>query len=193
MKKISFYIFFFLFVVSVNVALAQTDILSESAKELKSKVEDGNYDAILEAGNSDDKSLIPYLKSMTLNSKDKWNEASRAFKAQIALAKLGDQDAFNEILAETDAPEPYVQDSALKKLSLVGGNKSFKKLYSLLDDFSDRKGEAIDVIYFPRGSLAITLLSQMVSDPPTNPKRYGMQEDVKLWKAWFEKHKQLLD
>jgi HEAT repeat protein len=195
MKKIIYYAFFLLFISAVNSASAQTGELSPSAKQLKAVVKEGNYDAILAAGKSNDRTLIPYLKTLASKSGSKSLENSAAFKAHVALAELGDEEAIGEILAEVDASDPYMQDSAMKKLSYIKGQKAFAKLYSLLDDFAERADPNVKsgVVYFPRASMAVLFLSQMVENPPTAIGVYGTRENVELWKAWFEKNKHLLE
>lgn len=213
MKKTLQYTFLLLVLWSSNV-LAQTEELSPTAKYLKSRVEAGDYDAILEAGNSGDLTLIPYLKQLVSNAKARSNSNSSAYEAHIALAKLGGNDALQQILAEIDAENPDVQDNAMKKLSLVGGKEAFKKFYQLLDDTAPREnpkckkslenfkknhpegencGFCCDVVYFSRSVSAILLLSNMIDNPPVKGGAWDLKKNVQLWKEWFAKNKHLIE
>lgn len=200
---------FFLLILSISSASAQTGELSITAQYLKSQVEAGDSDAIRAAGDSGDLTLIPYLKQLASDGKARNNSNSSAFQAHIALAKLGDDKALQQILADIDADNPDVQDKAMKKLSIVGGDEAFKKFYQLLDDTASREnpdcrkntrkfaensedkncGFCYDVIFFPKSSMAIFFLSQMVNNPPTKRFVIGTEKNVSIWKEWFKKNK----
>lgn len=208
MKKLSLYGFLFL-ILLMNSGFGQTQELSETAKYLESRVKKGDYGAIAEAGDSGDLSLIPYLKKLTSSIEARNNSSSSAFQAHIALAKLGDKDALQQILADIDANEPDVQDKAMKKLSIVGGDAAFKKFYQLLENAAPREnpdckknaqkqiensedrncGFCCDVIFFPKSSMAIYFLSGMVDNPPTKRFVPGTEKNIAAWKKWFERNK----
>ena len=208
MKKLSLFAFLFLILLT-NSIFGQAQELSATAKHLESKVTEGNYDAILEAGNSGDLSLIPYLKKLASNTKARNNSNAPAFQAHIALAMLGDNEALQQILADIDANDPDVQDNGMKKLSIVGGDEAFKKFYQLLDDAAPREnpdckknaqkfvennkdkncGLCCDVIFFPRNSMAIYYLSGMVDNPPTERFVPGTEKNISIWKEWFKINK----
>lgn len=214
MKKTVQYTFLLLVLLSSNV-LAQTEELSATAKYLKSQVETGDYNAILKAGDSGDLTLIPYLKQLASNMKGRSNSNSSAYEAHIALAKLGDNEALQQILAGIDAENPDVQDKAMKKLSLVGGKEAFKKFHQLLDDTAPREnpecqkrlenfkknhpeggncGFCCDVVFFSKSVSAILLLSDMVDNPPTKRgTTWNLEKNIQLWKEWFAKNKHLIE
>src|SRR5262249_25121538 len=115
---------------------------------------------------------------------------------QMALAKLGDDQSFKDIIADLDSPYIDVQYSVLEKLKYIGGKKSFKVLYRLLDDDQppppprERGG---DVAYYPLAIAAMNTLYDMVRDPPPRTLYYYSTEPVPIWKKWFENHKELLE
>ena len=172
-----------LFASNVNIAFSQIKEMSDSAKALAEKVREGDNQSVLNAGKSEDKTLIPYLK--TLASKGSpW--------AQMALAKLGENEYLNQILAEVDAEDPNIQDRAMEKLSYVGGKVAFKRFYELLDDTAPRLTESRCVIFFTRSTMAMFFLRKMVDNPPTqntNPS----DRNISLWKEWFLINKYLIE
>lgn len=197
-------LFFFAFALS-QFAFGQAHQMSDSAKALAARVKEGDNQSILDAGMSGDKSLIPYLRTLTSKGTP-W--------AQMALAKLGEVEYLNQILAEVDAADPAIQDRAMEKLTYVGGKEALRKLYQLLDDTSPREnpnckkgteefkikhpdggkcGFCCDVIFFSRSSTAILILSKMVDTPPTNVGNWGTEKDIKRWKEWFLVNKHLID
>ncbi len=202
--------FTFLFLaVFVGNTSAQTE--ESSTEILKSKVQTGDYLAIEKAGDSNDFTLIPYLKQLASNVKARSNSNSSAFQAHIALAKLGDKEAIREILAEVDAVDnPDTQDNAMKKLASVGNNEAFQKFHQLLDDSSARENPqckidienfkknhpeggncslCCDVIFFPRNTTAMFFLKKMVDNPPTMKGVAGTERAITIWKEWFAKNK----
>lgn len=166
-----------------QIAFSQTEEISNSAKVLAEKVKEGDNQSILEAGKLGDKTLIPYLKTLAANGST-W--------AQMALAKLGETEYLNQILAEIDDENPSVQDRAMEKLRYVGGKGAFKKFYELLDDTAPRLTESHCVIFFTRSTMAMFFLRKMVDNPPTqntNPS----DKNISLWKDWFERNKHLIE
>lgn len=99
--------------------------LSDSAKILREQVKVRNTQAILEAGDSGDKSLIPFLRSLDTKSTAPW--------AKIALAKLGDDKAIREILTNVDSRDSEVRSPGMDSLVRVGGKIAFRKLYEKLN------------------------------------------------------------
>jgi|CXWL01.1.fsa_nt_gi hypothetical protein len=98
-------------VVSIGSSgFGQTEELSPRAKQLKCEVDAGNYAAILSASKSGDRTIIPYLKQLTMDENGKSNSNSPAFNAHVSLAKLGEKDALTQILLEVDGQYPRVQD-----------------------------------------------------------------------------------
>lgn len=188
-----------------QVAFSQTEKMSDSAKALAEKVKEGDNQSILKAGNSGDKTLIPYLKALASKGSP-W--------AQMALAKLGEREYLDQILVEVDADSPDIQSRGIRKLAYVGGKEALKKFYQLLDDTAPREnpnckkemerfkenhseiekcGFCCDVLVLTRSSMAILYLSQMVDNPPTKRGMWGIEEDVPLWKEWFERNKYLIE
>lgn len=181
-----------------NSVSAQNDAISN----LKQQIEEGNSKAILEVLSepykAQDAQLKPFLRKLASDEKQRVIYDSPSYYAQIALAKLGEQDEIEQIYSEVD-----VKDSGylvgMKKLFLVGGKTAIKKFYLLLDDntqveikkdYSKPEVPVNDVFYYPKSTMAIYYLSKLVDNPPT---RSGVPSNkVSLWKEWFEKHKELI-
>lgn len=204
--------FLFLAIVSMLPCVGYGQDLSPMAKHLKQLVEEGNTGAILEAAATGDVTLIPYLKQLCDDVKQRSNFNHRAFFAHIALAKLGDAEAVREIMAEVDSESPAVQDSAMRKLSLIGGKVAFKRFYELLDETKPRENTDClkmfeeqnrnppedpptpfcHVVYWSKSFMAMFFLRKMVDDPPF--KHLGStSKEIGLWKEWFGKRKSLID
>ena len=193
-------------------AQEQNQSLSDTAIYLESRVKEGDYKAIVEAGNSGDITLIPYLKQLSSNLEGRSNRNHPSFFSHIALARLGDNEAIQQILEEVDNESPAVQDKGMGKLSLVGGKVALRKFYELLDDTKPRKNTDClkmfeehnkkhpenklspycDVIYFTRSVTAMISLKRLVENPPVKTF-YGTQKEIDVWKDWFEKNKHLID
>ena len=186
MKQTIFLAITFVLLVFPCSAQEQNQIMSDSAKELAQKIKTGDYESIREMGNSGDDTIIPYLKTLT-SKESKWIVNDNA---QMALAKLGEKEYLNQILAEVDAESPDVQDKAMKKLSYIGGKTAFKKFYELLDDTTTRQSESPCIIFFTRSTTAMFFLSRMVVNPPTT--KVGA-EYIKTWREWFEQNKHLIN
>jgi len=197
MAKILTFILLF-FVVGLLNSFAQSNAVSE----LKQQIEQGKSEAILEIisepAKAQDADLKKYLRSLASDEKQRVVYDSPAYFAHIALAKLGEQDAEEQILSEVDMNNP-IYLVGMKKLFLVGGKFSFKKFYDLLDDTTqveikedckEKSALCNDVFFYPKNFVAIFYLSQMVDNPPT--RRGVPSNKVSMWKDWFENHKELI-
>jgi hypothetical protein len=203
-------------VMSSFVLFAQSN--DTKAKQLEAKLNSGSitaetYKAILDAGNSGDRSFIPFLK--TLASRETtadYDAALHTIKsyAQIALASLGDEEYLNKIVREVDSKDIFLQDTAMERLAMVNNKLTYKTFYRLLDDtkyrqeiptaeeikyakdhgYGLRKG---DVILEPRSFFAMYLLSKIISNPPVSCNLELNETHIKVWKEWFAKHKELIE
>jgi hypothetical protein len=212
MKDLSKLIVLFLLMFLVSAVYAQEQELSWTAKRLKEQVKNGEYKVILEAADTSDITLIPYLKQLTSNSEGRKNHNHPSFYAHVALAKLGDDEAIQQILAEVDNKSPAIQSSGMHKLSLVGGKVAFRKFYELLDDTKPREDTDCQkmfeehnkkhpenklspychVMYLSRSVTAMFYLKKMVENPPVKTF-YGTQKEIDIWKEWFKKNNHLVN
>ena len=195
------------------VALGQNGNKDRNVQQLAEKIKtvstSESLEAILAAGKSGNKHYIPFLRTIAEPEK-----VSYAFKtipayAQVALAQLGDEGYLSLILSEVDSEDIFLQNAGIEKLSLVGGSAAFRTFFRLLDDvktrreiaseeekanarahgFTVRKG---DEILDPRSILAMKKLSRMVADPPIAPDATPTLDDIKVWKDWFQAHRDLI-
>lgn len=174
---------------------AQSRNRAEKEAKLSTSIKEGNYQPILDAGSSGDRSLIPFLRSIADESKP-W--------VQMALAKLGEKEFFDQILTEVDSEDPNVQDRGMVKLQYIGGHRGFRTLYRLLDDESSRRnpscestkdggtenatdsrGGECDVVFFPRSAVSMQLLSKMLPPPPLLSKSMDLKQRSRIWKEWL--------
>ena len=164
---------------------------SESAKRLKLLVDSGNSKSILEASETRDQSLLPYLRIIASNEDQRTRRESAAFYAHIALARFEESGIFDEILREIDSDNNAVQDAGISKLTLISSKAAYRRLFKLLDDFKDRQSSDgnPDIAWGSKSRATMSFLSQTVANPPTGRDRYN----VEAWKAWFAKNKHLID
>jgi hypothetical protein len=163
------------------------DEMSPAARALDEEVKTGNSQAILDAGDSGDKSLIPYLKALYARSK--------APSAKIALAKLGDEAALRDILSEANSTDENIRQTGMDKLVTVGGKPAFQYLYEKLNQLKptvsdEPEGRRRTTVEVYEGAYELFYyLNRLVPDPPKaerGPKYWTDQ--IALWKKWFEDH-----
>ncbi len=174
-----------------EAALQQAAEKSESAMALKAKVDEQKEGVILEAVKTGDRSLTPYLKQLASNETQRSNQNSYAFQAHAALAKLGDENALQEILDELKSDNLRVKGSAIAKLALVGSKTAYRKLFELLDDTLHRPTGVGDV-YGSNSRVAMIYLGKTVENPPRLPNG-NVERSIPAWKAWFAKNKHLIE
>jgi hypothetical protein len=187
-------------------------------KQLETQLNSGNitgkeYATILEAGRTGDKSFIPYLKTLASKKTSIYYDMSlHTIKsyAQIALATLGDEEYLNKFIKDATGDNLALQDIGMERLAMVNNKLTYKVFYRLLDDTKYRQeipteaqlqyAKEIggvcrigDVILVPRSFMVIRLLSKIVVNPPTSPNVEVKESDIKLWKKWFEEHKELIE
>lgn len=170
-----------------------------SVKELLLAAERGDTDAILQLGREreEDQAVVALLSNIRSNSKYR-NFGSPFACAQMALARLGDNEAMAEILAEVESVEPGIQDYAIRKLAYVGSPRAVEILVSLLENDEPRKtkewrgpnGEKpLDkLIYYPINIMALRALAEIMPNPIVvlGKREFPTQEDVRRWLEWWE-------
>ncbi len=167
--------------------------LSPAAKALRGKVNVSMGDLIAEATKTGDPALKPHLKVLAVERESRISIGSAGSQAHIALAKLGDMEAFSEILAELNDDEIWVQDTAIAKLARIGGKQAYRKLYELLDDMTNRDKSVDDLIIRPKAFMVMRQLGEIIENPPRLPNGLINDLEVAPWKAWFAKNKHLIE
>ena len=198
----------------ISMAFA-ISVHGQTALQLKEKFRNGVTDeslkAILDAGDSANPAIIPYLKQLALQTDSDLLVKSIPSYAQIALAKLGEESYLLPIVKKLDDPDIFVQDVSIQRLSLVGGKRMYREFYRLLDDTKYRYEDVAEVdlqkmrdlgatglrkgdqILEPRSFAVMKLLSKMVGNPPVYCDIPPSEKHISLWKKWFEEHKELID
>lgn len=206
--KVKFYLFTIIILFFATSNFSQECRESNKSDLLAEDIKVGKFESILVAGDSNDKCLIPYLR--TLSSKN----TGVGRYAQIALAKLGDEKAVKDILDEVDfelANEKSTESKfqGIEKLSMVGGKVAFRKFYKILCDakpLPETTNEQNEPSHRtrklkPKGYplsvyVVMTHLKGMVSNPPNLSSRNNINfvdDLINHWKKWFEDHKYLID
>ena len=148
---------------------------------LKSRSEGEFGQAISDVVQANDRSVVPYLKArLALYSEGKLD-------IEVALLHLGETEYFDKTVAELSSKDAVVRYYAVMKLSLFKTKEAYRKLLELLDDETGWEDHGDYTI----PSLAYrvkVILAATVEDPPTGKDVY----DTAAWKAWFEKHKELI-
>ncbi len=167
--------------------------LSPATKALRGKANVSMGDLIAEATKTGDPALKPHLKVLARERESRTSIGSAGSQAHIALAKLGDTEAFSEILSELNDHEIWVQDTAIAKLARIGSKEAYQKLYQLLDDMTNRDKSVDDLIIRPKAFTVMRKLGEVIDNPPRLPN--GLINDIEVapWKAWFAKNKHLID
>lgn len=187
MKKIYFVICLLLTYQSV---FGQENI---SKEELKRQIAEGNALIIsqIKWNSVTDSDAIEYIKTLASDELNRQKNGSASYFAQVALAKMNNASALDQIREECkiDNPQYLV---GMEKVFQVGGRFALKTFYSLLHDETQVHIDGVkDVIYYPKNAMAIYYLSKMVERPPT--RRGVPSNNIPAWKKWFEEHKHLID
>lgn len=141
-------------------------------------------DAIVEAGRTGDKAVIPYLKALVAAND------SRSYEVEIALVHLGNNEYFSKTVVELSSEDPGVRYYAIGKLSRFKTKEAYRKLYELLDDDTDRDDNPKDdAIIRTNAEVVKDWLASTVENPPTASD----QCKTAKWKEWFEKNKHLIE
>lgn len=154
--------------------------------------------AILEMGNKRDVSKVKFLRKLKAGKEKHKN--SPAVSAQMALAKMGEEQEMNEIVAESRSDDPAVQSEAIEKLRYVANKRAIRELIDLLDHpakfrrnrskGSSGKIREGHVIFGPPSHQAMEALGEVVPNPPEYNKDKPTKGDIAKWKEWWKKNRQ---
>ncbi|MFC1679398.1 HEAT repeat domain-containing protein [Elusimicrobiota bacterium] len=188
-------------------AAEKSDIGTVKMSILLKRAKKNDRKALLELGRRGNKSAIPLLKKV---QKKKKKRGQTAPYCQMALAKLGDESAFQEILQELRGEGPGSRGRAIKKLKYVGGNRAIVALANLLHEKQwrtrskkskvpgDAKAKAGQTMMTPLAYSAINALIELVPDPPTGPVNWATEVEKEVegktlavdeWLSWWKKNK----
>jgi len=144
-----------------------------------------NPQQIQDAGKSGDKLLIVRLKKIF--KLDELSPKSRSGSAEMALAKLGDENAMKAIVCELNNNENVAQQTdAFEKLHYVAGYTSIQVLSRFLDNnpqYSQSRMLGRDNVAESLGQLARDTITAIVPGTYHPPKhwRYGTTVEMKEW------------
>ena len=173
-------------------------------RPLIARILDADVSAIEEAGRSGDRSLIPYLQRMLMDSRLGGSKDDRAPTVRVALAKLGDINQQQQLWCEANREDPrHGVHPKLEPFRKVGGWFGIHALEILLSpegqvhfERAVRRENATDLLRIPPRFMALELLPQMVSDPPI---RYthadfdlATERQTQTWRAWIAAHRERL-
>jgi hypothetical protein len=173
-----------------------THTLSAEQKEtMTAFVLDGRY--LLEAGKTGESDLIAPLRAyLASRSADSYNRS----QAVMALARLGDQKAQQEIVCSFYGDNKYImQDTAETELPYIGGWLAIRLYRYLLSPEADKRFRKAknpsDLGYVSPVIWSLMLLPKVVPNPPLapfdpgagDPKRNPQQEG-KVWLDWIREH-----
>ena len=148
---------------------------------------------IVEATKTDDPALLPHLKVLASNEKWRSMRDRAEFQAHVALAKLGDPFAIQEIFSEVDSRDYLTRSGAVAKLAQIGNRDANRKLFALLDDTTVRDdSKSNDEIIYPNSQLVMEELGNIFKDAPKKPNGVVIY-DITAWKEWFAKNKYLIE
>lgn len=173
--------------IPAHCASAQTH---EGGEALLNRVKKHDCKAILELGNTGDKSTIPLLREIKRKRNKAFGGASA--NAQMALAKLGEPVEFDEIVTETENPDPWIQLHAFRKLEYIGDKRATIALGRILS--SEAPGHKLGggskgkVFYPPPANAAAKALSRILGDGPTKRSDSISMDELKQWRDWWKEN-----
>jgi len=182
---------------TLSVGLYCQTPLVQSANETKRSaiiagIQNGDEAQILQAGQSGDRSVVPYLREQLKKSKDKIG--GPASRVQIALAKLDETKELQEVFCEIDYGDYAVSKSAIEtKLPYIKGWYSAEIISGILDhrfakDPKVPKHYADDLGVIPLSQLLLTgSISRIFPDAPTQGALGGTSPD--LWRQYVKDHR----
>ncbi|MEP6848854.1 MAG: hypothetical protein ABI999_08345 [Acidobacteriota bacterium] len=115
---------------------------------------------------------------------------SPAQHLDLALVALGEIQYIDKAIEELKSEEYVVQVDAIWRLARFKTKESYRKLYELLDDETNR-ATSRDTHSIVRTLADVTKdeLLATVEDPPKGKDAH----DTAAWKAWFAKNKQPIE
>jgi hypothetical protein len=104
----------------------------------------------------------------------------------VALVHLGETQYVDEAVKELKSSDAMDRHYAVWKLARFKTRESYRKLYELLDDNTNRDHDPFDgQNVLPLSWVTIEVLLTIEKDPPKVKERH----DTEGWKAWFVKNK----
>jgi hypothetical protein len=165
--------------------------------------------AILQAGRTNDRFWVPYLKPLLGKKHRPGFDDDDAGSAQMALAKFGEGEQLQEIACEANFGCPSIQYNIVThKLKYVQGWFSIEMLAGWLDEnhkfqalFVDRPS---DMLFTRPQDVALKVLPEIVPNPPPFSSEphivdwMSQNDDEKLapvrqaWREWINKNEESL-
>jgi len=162
------------------------------------KIQAGDKEAIADAGQSGDRSFVPYLRG-ALNNSGKHGDAR--WNARIALARLGEIDQLQAVWcrAIVDLPKRGMWPG-VEELKLIGGWFAIQGLQKFLPPNDPvhwhkptNEEKNSDVAYLPFYFGVLEALPAVVPNPPARSTpleaQFYSQELIKTWQEWIPAHK----
>jgi hypothetical protein len=180
--------------VAQNASTPVTPLSRNAREAMVAAIADGN--SLFEAGKTGDPALIPPLRAFATSRRA---DSFGQHQAVLALAKLGDQKAQQQIVCKFYGDDKItMQDAAETDLPYVGGWFAIKLYRYLLSPEADKRfqkaKETSDLGYVSPAIWSLMLLPKVVSNPPLPPfelvgdsKRIP-QRDGNLWLDWIQEH-----
>lgn len=183
----------------VTNVLSSTELIAQLEDTKSFHSNDSVKEIISKLGESGDKKAISALQRYLTRSESKRPGTIGGY-TQVALAKLGDDNAFNEIIQQTKTNDPIIHHESFIKLGMIGNEKAINTLgqYLFIDeppprDIPPAKGphgeQRQDVVKFFRPSyLAAQTLETIFRDKsPTQTKpRFYDEKDIQKWREWWQ-------
>lgn len=156
-------------------------------------VNTGDESAILVLGRIANDSIIPSLRRYSAAD---GLSATVASAIQSVLARFGDSASYQAVSKDVRSPDPYVQDSAIEKLTYIGGERGIRSLAGLLGSTAPRRGVLtvtkngkavkIEQDLEPLNSRAAKGLRHLI---PGFPVRAPVEEQQNRIAEWLKEHR----
>jgi hypothetical protein len=181
---------------SMAAVVSNGVVLVTAVDRLMQSAQAGDTTAILELGRSGNgvqrHEVVAVLESIVQTSSI--SASNTAACAQMALARLGDTNRFNEIVAELHDSNPAVQFRATEKLAYVWNTAAVRTLGPCLFDAqyaTFRVSPSDGRTYQPLSYMAMRALAEiMILSPPTPRDPEPRPENLQKWRDWWEAHRE---
>lgn len=169
---------------AVCAAESRGQTCNEDANEIKkalSTTRDSQF--VLRAAAVGGSAFVPLLRTMSRPGRPPWEVAGAA---QVALARLGDQDAMEELRSEI-GKNGSSAINAIKKLTMIRSEASLSVLMQYLIDhrnLSERIENLGDVSVDPLWDVVRAMI-EMLEEPPYS-RGYTSREQLDGWERWWK-------
>ena len=162
-----------------------------AAGDLSLRILAADYKAIVAAGESGDRTLIPFLRTMLEDPRLEGSKGQADLTVEIALAKLDDTRALQALWCAAIRED---RNPPVSLLGHVGGWFGLRSLEAILSGVGHaafmraiERGESTDISYLDPVALATEILPDVAPDGPKFP--WYSPGAAERWRQWIAAHR----